>query len=102
MWQRNLYCLADGEAELECPSCGEDLLLNLDSPKFCVHSFADAALPPTVVTPVEPSAGTVEGRLLALAHANDGTGVAVRLLFLFGSATCPRCHTTFEIPKALV
>jgi hypothetical protein len=89
VWQRNLHCLANGEAELECPSCGEFLLLGLDGPEFRMESFADGSPAPTAVMPVEPSAATVEGRLLALAHANDRPAVAGKLPFLFGDATCP-------------
>ncbi|WP_460666444.1 hypothetical protein [Kribbella swartbergensis] len=102
VWQRNLDCLANGEASLECPSRGEDLLLDLDSPKPRVASFADASLAPTAVTPLEPSAPTVEGRLLALARTNDRTAIASKLPYLFGGSACPRCHASFELPRAFV
>ena len=100
IWQRTLDCLANGEASLECPSCGEDLLLNLDSPMPRVASFADASLAPTAVTPLEPSAPTVEGRLLALAQTNDRTAIAAKLPYLFGGSNCPRCHASFQVPQA--
>jgi hypothetical protein len=101
VWQRTLDCLADGELSLECPSCGEDLLLDLDGPAFRLASFSDASLTPRAVTSVEPPAATIEGRLLALAHANDRAAVATKLLYLFGGATCPRCLVSFEIAQAL-
>ena len=100
VWQRDLHWLANGEAEFECPSCGEALLLGLDGPEFLLESFSDASCAPTAVTPVEPSAATVEGRLLALAHANDRPDVAAKLPYVFGNATCPRCHTSFQVPQA--
>jgi hypothetical protein len=99
VWQRNLHYLASGEAELECPSCGEHLLLGLDGPDFEVASFADASLAPTAVTPVEPSAATIGRRLLALTQANDRPAVAAKLPYLFGDATCPRCRASFQVPQ---
>lgn len=101
VWQRNLHRLANGEAEFECPSCGEFLLLGLDGPPFQLESGTDASVARTTVTPVEPSAATVEGRLLALARANDRPAVAAALPQLFGDATCPHCHTPFQVSQAL-
>jgi hypothetical protein len=100
IWQRTLHCLANGEASLECPLCGEDLVLNLDSPKPHVASFAGASLAPAAVTPREPSALTDEGRLLALAQTNHRTVIAAKLPFLFGGSTCPHCDASFEVPQA--
>jgi hypothetical protein len=99
VWQRNLDQLANGEAELDCPSCSEHLLLDLDGPDFQMASFADASLAPTAVTPVEPSAATIEGRLLALAHTNNRPALVAKLPYLFGDATCPRCHASFKVPQ---
>jgi len=99
VWQRKLVWLANGEAELDCPSCDEHLLLDLDGPDLQVASFADTSFAPTAVTPVEPSAATIEGRLLALAHANNRPALAAKLPYLFGDATCPRCHASFHVPQ---
>jgi hypothetical protein len=99
VWQRNLHYLANGEAELDCPSCDEHLLLELDGPDFEVASFADASLAPTAVTPVEPCAATIEGRLLALTQAHHRPAVAAKLPYLFGDATCPRCQASFRVPQ---
>jgi hypothetical protein len=85
VWQRNLHYLADGETELDCPSCDEHLLLEFDGPDFEVASFADASLAPTAVTPVEPSATTIEGRLLALTQAHHRPALA---------ANCPTSSAT--------
>jgi hypothetical protein len=99
VWQRNLECVPSGELELECPSCGEQLLLDLDSPE--VASFGDDSLAPTEWTPVHPPEATVEGRLLALARAHNRTALADTLPYLFGGSTCPRCRAPFEIPRVL-
>ncbi len=100
VWQRNLECLADGEASLQCPSCDEDLLLTFESPQPQIVSFSDASLAAAAVTPLEPPAATIEGRLLALAQTNNRTAVAARLPYLFAGSTCPSCHAPFEIPQA--
>jgi hypothetical protein len=101
-WQRNLHVLADGEASLECPSCAEDLLLNLDAPPFEVRSFAGGDLVRGTAGPAEPQPSTPEDRLLVLARANGRETVEARLRLLFGTATCPCCHATFDVPAALV
>jgi hypothetical protein len=102
VWQRNLQLLPDGELELDCPSCDEHLLVELDSMDALVESFADGSLAATVLTPVEPAAATVEGRLIALARVHNRPAVADQLPYLFGAAICPRCHGSFEVPEALV
>jgi hypothetical protein len=99
IWQRNLHYLANGEAELDCPSCDEHLLLDLDGPDFEMASFADASLASTAVTPVDPSAATIEGRPLALTRAHHRPAVAAKLAYLFGDATCPRCRASFRVPQ---
>jgi hypothetical protein len=102
VWQRTLPWLANGELELDCPTCAEHLLVSLEGPAITVESFGDSSLAATTVTPVEPPSATVEGRLLALARDHERPGVAVKLPYLFGTATCPRCHMSFEVPSALV
>ena len=101
IWQRTLDCLANGEASLECPSCGEDLLLNLDSPdapggQLCrrlarTHGgHATPSLPhrrlkadcsrshrPTTELPSPPSC-----------------------LISSSGSNCPRCHASFQVPQA--
>jgi hypothetical protein len=97
VWQRNLSCLANGEAEIDCPSCDEHLLVDLDGSDFQVASFTDASLASTAITPTEPSATTIEGRLLAL--ANNRPALSAKLPYLFGDTICPRCHAPFQISQ---
>lgn len=101
VWQRELHCLAAGELEIDCPSCDEHLLLGLDGPESSTESFGDGSLAPEAVRPARPAAETVEGRLLALAKSHHRSAVADALPYLFGGASCPRCHVWFEIPLAL-
>ncbi|MBW6436949.1 hypothetical protein KZ829_24710 [Actinoplanes hulinensis] len=100
IWQRNLHWLANGEAELDCPSCGEHLLLDLEGPDFSMASFGDASLAPTAVAPVKHAEATIEGRLQALLQAHGRPAVTGKLLYLFGRATCPRCRVPFHVPRA--
>lgn len=101
VWQRNLFWLANDEAEIDCPYCDEHLLLNLEGPDYSTASFASDSSAPTAVVPVEHSSVTVEGRLLTLARANDRPAVADRLRYLFGRAICPHCREAFHVPQAL-
>ena len=101
VWQRNLHFLANGEAEFACPSCAEQLLLDLDARPFAVRSFVDASLEPTAVAPADTPPQACERRMLALAHDEGRPEVAKGLKVLFGTATCPNCGTTFPIATAL-
>jgi hypothetical protein len=101
VWQRNLSYLADGELPLECPNCGELLVLNLDGPEFTMTNDTDDSIPPTPVQPVEPADATVSGRMIALCRTYGRSEVASRLPYLFGRAACPSCGTVFEVPDAL-
>jgi hypothetical protein len=100
VWQSDLEYLVNGEAALQCPSCDEDLLVDLDSPEPQLTSSSDD-LGPRAVAPVEPRASTVEGRLLALARSNNRPAVAAKLTFFFGTTVCPECDEPFSIPSAL-
>jgi hypothetical protein len=81
VWQRSLVCLANGEAELDCPACDEHLLLDLDGPDSRWR-----------VSPTHPSrprqqhqsrlAATVEGRLVALAQAHNRPALVTKLTYL--------------------
>jgi hypothetical protein len=97
IWQRNLESLATGEASLECPSCAEDLLLDLDCLNPRIATFADDS---AAVTPLKPPASTVEGRLVALARSSNRTTIATKLPYLFGTSTCPDCNTPFGLPQS--
>jgi hypothetical protein len=96
IWQRALEPLATGEASLECPSCAEDLLLDLDSPTPRITTFEDDS---SAVTPRKPPASTVEAGLLALAQTSNRPTLTTKLPYLFGTSTCPACQASFELPQ---
>ncbi|MFT4187335.1 MAG: hypothetical protein QM621_01980 [Aeromicrobium sp.] len=101
VWQRQLHCLADGEAALACPSCGAFLLLPLDPapPRVIPHPDDGPACPVVPVTPVDD--GSPEARLLRLASEHGQESIAELLPYLFGDAACPACSAAFSIPSAL-
>lgn len=101
VWQRHLESVADGELSLQCPGCGDDLLMPLDGAEFNVVSFGDASVSPKPVIPADPPDSGEAGRILALARAHGRDEVAARLRYLFGRATCPNCGTSFAIAEAL-
>ena len=101
VWQRHLNHVADGELPLECPNCGEFLILNLDGPEYTLTNYTDGSIPPTPVRPTEPAEGSVGGRMLALSRSLGRSEVASKLRYIVGSVTCPSCHTVFEAPDAL-
>lgn len=98
VWQRHLSYVADGELPLECPNCGELLILNLDGPEYALASYTDGSIPPTPVQPSEPTEESVEERMLALSRNLGRSEVVSKIRYIIGSATCPSCHTIFEIP----
>ena len=101
VWQRNLDHLVDGELPLECPSCDEVLVLNLDGPEFTMGTYTDGSVPLTSVLPVESEDASVGDRMIALCLTHGRAEVASRLPYLFGRADCPSCRTVFEVPDVL-
>ena len=102
VWQRSLSSLADGEVQLDCPSCTEALLLDLGGPPFLVGSSGDGDLPAGDVVAAEPAAETAEGGLVEEARAAGRMSVVERLAAVFGTATCPSCQTSFLIADGLL
>lgn len=102
VWQRNLHVLADGEAQLDCPACGEALLLDLADPPYLVRSFTDQDRPPVAVVATEPLSGTAEHGLLQRVRAASRASLAERLTTLFGVTECPHCRISYVVADALV
>ncbi|GAA1639739.1 hypothetical protein [Actinoplanes couchii] len=99
VWQRDLHRLADDEVEVDCPSCDEHLVLDVTGPVFRMESIADGSLPPTLMTPVDHLATTIEGRLLDLTRAHGREPLSARMQRFFGRATCPACHALFHLAQ---
>ena len=100
VWQRRLNHVADGELPLECPHCDEFLLLSLEGPEYLVANYSDASITPTPAHPVEPSADSTEGRILATTMSLGRTEVAAKLTYAFGAFVCPSWGMTFHAADA--
>lgn len=90
-WQRDLEWLPNEEAELECSSCGELLLLEFAAVGLSARSQLEAGVSIAVV-PADPSGlAEPERTLFELAESNGQGLVARRLLEIFGEIQCPTC-----------
>lgn len=98
VWSRNLTFVADGEVPLDCVSCGDNLLVDIEELPATVKCW-DASRPPTTVEPTE-DLGPVEERLISLALTKSRPLVAEKLRHLFGSVTCPECGARFPVGGA--
>lgn len=101
VWQRNLNHVADGELPVECPSCRDFLILDLDGPEHTLASYSDSSVPATPVRPADPDEGSVGGRILELSRGAGRSEVASRPRYALGSAACPSCGTVFNLEDAL-
>lgn len=100
VWQRSLGHLADGELPIDCPSCHEALLIDLEK-EVPTATVWDASKAPTEVAPGEAIPDSVEARLIDLASSHSRLLVTERLPFLFGRIQCPECGEEFDSWSAL-
>lgn len=88
-WQHKLECLTDGEVDLQCPRCDNELLVEIPGDQVV----------PVISGYLAP--GPVEDRLHTLALKHRRWQVAYELRFLFGTTTCPNCAAIFQIPTGM-
>ena len=100
VWQRHLNHVADGELPLECPHCGELLVLALAGTEPVLANFTDASVAPSRVQPGEPDADSAEGKILTTARSLGRTAVADVLTVVFGGLVCPSCSAPFKAADA--
>jgi hypothetical protein len=82
VWGKQLDHVNDGEVDVLCPGCEEELLLDLTSDD----------------SPVKPGLSSVLSRRLHTEAVQAGRNtVAVTLTHLFGQVLCPSCGTSFAI-----
>lgn len=102
IWKNHLESIADGEANLECPKCGQILLLTLDAAdaqdQFTVDDPATQAIgASTAPNSLDPA----QARMYSIAIAQQRPNVAAAMLRLFGRARCSRCGQAFDVSLAL-
>lgn len=99
VWARNLDRLADGEMELACPGCAEQVLISCET--WRATSFDDASLAPRMVDAADPTQiVSAEARAYSLAVTCDRPEVAEQLN-MFGVFECPRCGNRASTSSAL-
>ncbi|MGW3615313.1 hypothetical protein ACWD6N_37005 [Micromonospora sp. NPDC005163] len=86
IWGKELDHLNDGEIDVQCPDCDEELLLDLQS--------EDSGIEPGL-------SSELAGRLHAEAVRAGRASVAARLTRLFGRLSCPSCSTRFNLADHL-
>lgn len=98
-WQEHLDSLADDEAEVKCPGCHGQLLVDLTGPEFGIATADGPGAEAGSVVAANPDRLTRgAARAYSLAVEYRQSDVAARMLYLFGRATCPRCGWVFVIP----
>jgi hypothetical protein len=83
VWEDQLDRLGNGETDVECPACAEDVIVDLDE--------ATAAEP----TQLDPGSARVYELLAGFPD------VAASFLRFAGTVPCTRCGTTVSIPESL-
>jgi hypothetical protein len=82
IWGKELDHLNDGEVDVQCPACGEELLVELHA--------GDVEIEPSLCS-------ELAGRLHAEAVQAGRESVATALTYLFGQISCPECDTQFNL-----
>ncbi|GAA4556611.1 hypothetical protein [Planotetraspora kaengkrachanensis] len=82
VWGKELDRINDGEVDVQCPACAEDLLIDLQP----VGSSIEAGLSSQLAT-----------RLHAEASRVGHESVVTALTYLFGRMNCPACGATFNV-----
>ncbi|MEU5529462.1 hypothetical protein ABZ744_21260 [Micromonospora chersina] len=82
VWGKELDRVNDGEVDVQCPVCAEDLLVDLQS--------GDSSIEPGLSSQL---AASLHAEALRLGHES----VATVLTYLFGRMTCSACGTTFNL-----
>ncbi|MEU1395012.1 hypothetical protein ABZ403_02920 [Micromonospora zamorensis] len=86
IWGKELDHVNDGEVDVQCPECEEELLVDLQSED----------------SPIEPGlCSELAGRLHAEAVQAGRESVATVLTYLFGRLSCPGCGTRFDLADHL-
>jgi hypothetical protein len=96
VWSERLINLANGEFELYCEDCEDDMHIILDEPRFYLYLIgagSEAELVPVAPDDLEP----LGRRLYLAAEAAGRPKIMTQLLHLYGSTACPECGRSFQV-----
>ncbi|MET7669697.1 hypothetical protein [Micromonospora luteifusca] len=82
VWGKELDRINDGEVDVQCPACDEDLLIDLQTDGSSIEPGLSSQL-----------ATRLHAEALRLGHES----VATTLTYLFGRVSCPECGATFNL-----
>ncbi|WP_146841739.1 hypothetical protein [Cellulomonas composti] len=100
-WQRWLEGPPNEEVELECPSCGDHVYLELVGGELVATIDPDDTTHGRPVQAERPgNLPAPEARLFDLCVSHGHADVAGWLLRLFGRVTCPHCEAEFHTASA--
>jgi len=101
VWQRELQGLANEEIELECPTCGDHVYLELVGDDLVATADPTDTRQSRSVRRAHPAdLAAPEARLLELCLSHGHVTVAAELLALFGEVSCPHCEAQLNIAAA--
>ncbi|WP_203924655.1 hypothetical protein [Rugosimonospora africana] len=86
IWGKELDRINDGEVDVQCPDCREELLVDLEP--------EDSSIEPGL-------SSELAGRLHTEALQANRDSVATLLTYLFGRLSCPNCGTRFNLADHL-
>lgn len=107
VWDESLDRLVDGEYEVdECPGCQAHLYVVIgDDERFTTSGdyALDDAVPKGELSPAAPAElDDVARRIYGTADDLGQEDVAKKLLYVFGTGTCPDCDTRFSVAERIV
>jgi hypothetical protein len=82
VWGKELDRINDGEVDVQCPACAEDLLVDLRA--------GDSSIEPGLSSEL---ATRLHAEALRVGHE----AVAIALTYFFGRMSCPMCGATFSL-----
>jgi hypothetical protein len=101
-WSSELAAgLGDGEFEVTCPACETNQYVVLGDPGYFSTTgdyWSDTTVARSLLLPADPAElDSVARRLHDMALTDDRREVATTLTYVFGSARCSACGSTFTV-----
>lgn len=102
VWNHYLECIVDGEFQAFCPECKARNTIVIGEEGYFVAGDPDenASRQALLPAPADKLEGAAQ-RLHARALADGRPTIAEKVTYLFGTAGCAYCETTFQLGTAL-